>query len=165
MDEQPARPFYLAPGEATARYYTPLRIARFLKTIGIFGLLVGAFMFIRNFLAIRNSQQIDTDKLTQSIADAILKSQNPPAGKPNAPVYASGIVPPPAPPRPRSEVIEVKKVMTTAGYDYVHVDEDGNQLVGITQILTHLISKGYRIVNTLESTNTANPAMQIVVEK
>lgn len=156
-------PYYLAPGEATTRYYVPVRIARVLKTIGIIGLLVGAFMTIRNFMAIKNSAAVDTDNITKAIADALIKNQNSAAQYPHQNVVMGAAVPPPLP--PKTEVIEVKKIMTAGGTEFVYTDENNGQIVGINPILNHLIGKGYRIVNTIESNAGPDPVVQIIVEK
>jgi hypothetical protein len=158
-------PYYLAPGEATTRYYVPLRIARFLKTIGIIGLLVGAFMTIRNFMAIKNSAAIDTDKITKAIADAITRPQNQSNVQGSSGPFVAAGGASTGRPTPRSSVVEVRKTLTPAGYEYVYVDENNTQVVGINSILNHLISKGYRIVNTLETNSAERAVLQIIVEK
>jgi len=158
-------PYFLSPDEAHSRFYVPLRIARFLKAVGIVALLLGAFMVIRNLMAIKRSVPVDTDKFTQSIADAITRSQNQSNMPGNTgPFVATGgaVV---GRTTPRSSVIEVRKTMTPTGFEYIYVDENNIQMVGINSILNHLISKGYRIVNTLETNSEEKAILQIVVEK
>ena len=156
-------PYYLTPDEAHSKFYVPLRIARFLKGIGIISLLVGAFMVIKNIISIKNSASVDTDNLTKNIAESLFKTQDYSSSKTNNSLVG-GVIPS-SKESARSSVIEIKKAPTTMGYEYVFTDKQNNKIVGVNSILNHFIQRGYRIINTIESGSNEDKVMQIIIEK
>lgn len=69
-------PFMLYPGEAIREYYTPLRIFRFIRFIGVIISLAGAFFFANNIMKLSKSEETDTDSVTRAIADQIKKNKD-----------------------------------------------------------------------------------------
>lgn len=156
-------PYYLTPDESHSKFYVPLRIARFLKGIGIISLLVGAFMVIKNIISIKNSATVDTDNLTRNIAESLFRTQDYSSSITNNSLVGGAI---PSSKEPaRSSVIEIKKDPTTTGYEYVFIDEKNNKIIGVNSILNHFIQRGYRIINTIESRSNEDKVMQIIIEK
>ncbi|MHC1740064.1 MAG: hypothetical protein AB9897_03020 [Anaerolineaceae bacterium] len=156
-------PYYLTPDEANSKFYVPLRIARFLKGIGIVGLLIGAFIVIKNFVSIKNSIPTDTDNITKNIAASLFKNQSQSSTATNIPTGAVIMSANKAP--AKSTVIEITKTLLATGYEYVYIDEKKNQIVGINSILNYFIQKGYRIVNTIETGSNEHSVMQIIIEE
>lgn len=157
-------PYYLTPDEAHSKFYVPLRIARFLKGVGIVGLLVGAFVVIKNFVSIKNSIPVDTDNITKNIATSIFNNQSQSSTiVRNSPTGA--VVLTPNKESAKSSVVEITKSLTTTGYEYIYTDEKDNKIVGVNSILNHLIQKGYRVVNTIESGSNEHSVMQIIIER
>lgn len=157
-------PYYLTPDEAHSKFYVPLRIARFLKGVGIVGLLVGAFIVIKNFVSIKNSIPVDTDNITKNIATSIFNNQSQSSTiVRNSPTGA--VVLTPNKESAKSSVIEITKSLTTTGYEYIYTDEKDNKIIGVNSILNHFIQKGYRVVNTIESGSNEHSVMQIIIER
>ena len=157
-------PYYMTPDEAHSKFYVPLRIARFLKGVGIVGLLVGAFVVIKNFVSIKNSIPVDTDNITKNIATSIFNNQSQSSTiVRNSPTGA--VVLTPNKESAKSSVVEITKSLTTTGYEYIYTDEKDNKIVGVNSILNHLIQKGYRVVNTIESGSNEHSVMQIIIER
>lgn len=166
-------PFLLAPGEASRRFYTPLRIFRFIRTIGVFTTLIGAFFFVKNLSALNKSQSVDTDKLTKSIAESLSGVIGSEQGRDKinastsstnkAPIIGGGIANSHQQNR-KSQVVQVKKEMTSSGLDYVYFDENDNQIIGIHNILTHFTDRGFYITNTITTTTEMVDAIEIIME-
>ena len=165
-------PFLLAPGEATRRFYTPLRIFRFFCTVGVLITLIGAFYFVRNISALNKSQTIDTDNLTKSIAESLSGLIGTDQGNDNKSINNSttpqkpiiGGIAKSNPQNRKSEVVQVKREMTNAGRDYVFVDENEKQIIGIHNILKHFTDRGYFITNTINDTTDEIDAIEIIME-
>jgi hypothetical protein len=170
-------PFLLAPGEATRRFYTPLRIFRFIRTVGVIITLVGAFYFARNISALNKSQTVDTDNLTKSIAESLSGLINTDQGNdyksinnsttPQRPIIGGGGgggIAKSNQQKRKSEIVQVKREMTNAGLDYLFVDENQKQIIGIHNILKHFTDRGYFITNTIKNTTDEIDAIEIIME-
>lgn len=140
-------PFNLYPGEATRKYYTPLKIYQFLRLVGILITLVGAYFIAKQKFPKSNSSGIDTLKISSTITDgfASITSSNQ---------------------RPQTRIIELRQKIVNNKHDYVFTDENSQTTIGLNKILNSLTSKGLRIVNTIETEQQlGEKVMQVIVEK
>ncbi len=157
-------PNFLSPQQAQSQFYGPLNTGRLLKRIGIIGLLIGAFIVIKNLISIKNSIPVDTDSITNKIASSLFNNPiRTPTMTNNIPFGVVGAINKNKP--VKSSVIEITKSLTTLGYEYVYTDEKDNKIIGLTSIINYFIQQGYRIVNTIESSSGEHSVMQIIIEK
>jgi len=142
-------PHFLYPGESQAKYYTPLRIYRFLRNIGVVITLIGAYFVVQSkYPKGENSWGIDFDGISSSIS-------------------GSGVgVSTGATKNVQTTIHEIKKKVIGDKEDFVFLDEGGKQVTGINKILNHFSSMGYRIVNTIETKDDSNhEVLQVILEK
>lgn len=177
-------PFYLAPGAATREYYTPLRIYRFIRFLGIIITLVGAFFFVRNIAVADNKEDGKVNEITkvisESFSDLVSEIKQSPensatsSNKKNANHLSTHSqrdqenVPVGVLTNnknfSKSHVIQVKRQQTNAGMDYVYIDKHDNMIIGIHNILKNLTEQGYRIVNTIQTTTNDTEVIEIILE-